>query len=111
MRAAYGTSSYSFTNILKINIIVVSIFIDFYLELTDAYSQIGFVEAVGDVPSERTEFSSFLNESVEEAESEKQSFPNLYKNQYDIREKSQIFKHRFFSRATGEKFGRRNGIT
>ena len=53
--------------------------VDEYLQLSHADAEIRIVESVGDVPSQRSELSSFLDECVEEAETEDQALEYLQK--------------------------------
>ena len=53
------------------------IFVDEHLQLTDGDTEVGFVEPVGDVPTQGAKFSTLLNEGMEEAEGKEEFFPGL----------------------------------
>jgi hypothetical protein len=57
---------------------LVWIFIDEDKQLSHTDSQVGLVELILDVPSEWTELCSFLNECMEEAETEQHLSENLW---------------------------------
>ena len=48
-----------------------------HLQLSDWNSEVGFVEAVRNVPTQWPKFTSFLDESMEEAKSEGKFLENL----------------------------------
>ena len=48
-----------------------------YLLLSHAYSEVGLVELIRNVPAQRTELASLLNECVKETQAEQQFLPNL----------------------------------
>ena len=53
------------------------ILIDEHLELPDTDAKVGLIEAIGNVPTEGTELTTLLYQSVEETKTKQQLFPNL----------------------------------
>jgi len=47
--------------------------------LSDAYTQVRLIEAIRNIPAQRTKLFPFLYESVEEAQPIKELLPNLVK--------------------------------